>query len=154
MKYAEIQQQRRRAEKLINRAMNHAREGQHGLCAGLMQQASDVLSLITNEISNGDKGNSNDLNILKVARLARHAGISWSVALRSLVMECGGHLIPVDAGVCDVCVPPEKVSDFKALIREIAPVHFQFNVVAISQKDSAVLSLIATDIIEGERNHG
>lgn len=55
MKYVEIQQQRRRAEKLINRAMNHAREGQHGLCAVLMQQASTILSLIVTDITEGEK---------------------------------------------------------------------------------------------------
>lgn len=55
MKYTDIQQRRRRAEKLINRAMNRAREGQHGLCAVLMQQASSVLSLIVTDITEGEK---------------------------------------------------------------------------------------------------
>lgn len=55
MKYSDIQQQRRRAEKLINRAMNHAREGRHDLCASLMNQANSVLSLIITGINKGGK---------------------------------------------------------------------------------------------------
>lgn len=54
MKYSDIQQQRRRAEKLINRAMNHAKEGRHDLCASLMNQANRVLSLIVTGINKGE----------------------------------------------------------------------------------------------------
>lgn len=55
MKYSDIQQRRRRAEKLINRAMNHAREGQHWFCAELMQKASIVLTSIATDIKKGEE---------------------------------------------------------------------------------------------------
>lgn len=55
MTYSEIQQQRRRAEKLINRAMHHARAGQHALCASLMDQANNVLTLIVTGINKDEK---------------------------------------------------------------------------------------------------
>ncbi|MCX9038961.1 hypothetical protein NLN82_23330 [Citrobacter portucalensis] len=57
MKYTDIQQRRRRAEKLINRAMRHAKEGNTGSCAALMAQAGNELQLISAGIGTRTKAN-------------------------------------------------------------------------------------------------